>query len=173
MNSKLESREDFGRFLNNLQLNQYGVELGVAQGYFSESLLENSNLKILFSIDRWTDHHDYDEYLVAKEKLSKYNGRSVILKLKFKDAVKLFDDEIFDFIYIDGYAHTGQDNGIILKDWWPKLKPNGIFAGHDYCIKTYPKTVEQVDKFATRHQLKLNFTKEKEYTSWYCIKEKK
>ena len=46
MNSKLESREDFGRFLNNLQLNQYGVELGVAQGYFSESLLENSNLKI-------------------------------------------------------------------------------------------------------------------------------
>ena len=172
MNSKLESREGFGGVLNDLNLNQYGVELGVAEGYFSESLLKNSNLKILFSIDRWTDHHDYDEYLVAKERLSKYNERSVILKLKFKDAVKLFDGEIFDFIYIDGYAHTGQDNGTILKDWWPKLKSGGMFAGHDYC-KQFPKTIEEVNKFATRHQLKLNFTKEEKYTSWYCIKNKK
>ena len=51
MNSKLESREGFGGVLNDLNLNQYGVELGVAEGYFSESLLKNSNLKILFSID--------------------------------------------------------------------------------------------------------------------------
>jgi predicted O-methyltransferase YrrM len=37
----------------------------------------------------------------------------------------------FDFIFIDA-AH---DYDSVVKDraaWWPKLKPNGIFAGHDY-----------------------------------------
>ena len=166
---KFDNRHCFGNLLSDLNLNQYGVELGVAQGYFSQSLLENSKLKILFSIDRWTDHHDYDEYLVTKERLSKYNERSVILKLPFEEAAKLFNDEIFDFIYIDGYAHTGQDKGQTLKEWWSKLKIGGVFAGHDYCIK-YQETVKQVDKFVKRNNLKLYLIQEKANPSWYCKK---
>jgi len=167
MNSKLESREDFGRFLNNLHLNQYGVELGVAQGYFSESLLENSNLKILFSIDRWTDHHDYDEYLVAKEKLSKYNERSVILKLKFKDAVKLFDDEIFDFIYIDA-SHNPEDVIFDGINAFRHLKTGGIIIFDDYF---WGKCRVGIDCFIETHKGYLNSHLDK-FTQYQMIVEK-
>jgi len=36
-------------------------------------------------------------------------------------------------------------------------------------LKAGQKTVEQVDKFATSNNLKLEFTKEN-FASWYCIK---
>ena len=101
--------------------------------------------------------------------LNQHRERSVILKMPFEEAVHLFKDEIFDFIYIDGYAHTGQDDGRTLNEWWPKVKKGGIFAGHDYSVQSWPKTVEQVNKFAANNNIELQFTKEN-FASWYCIK---
>jgi predicted O-methyltransferase YrrM len=165
----IEDRKEFGQLLKDKQLNGYGVELGVATGHFSNHILNTSSLKVLFSIDRWNDHHTYQEYVNAANMLNQHRERSVILKMPFEEAVHLFKDEIFDFIYIDGYAHTGQDDGRTLNEWWPKVKKGGIFAGHDYSVQSWPKTVEQVDKFATSNNLKLEFTKEN-FASWYCIK---
>jgi predicted O-methyltransferase YrrM len=165
----IKNREQFGELLNSKNLTGYGVELGVASGHFSQIILKTSKLKMLFSIDRWNDHHTYDEYLRAANYLSQFKERSVILKLPFEEAVHLFKDETFDFIYIDGYAHTGQDDGRTLKEWWPKVKKGGIFGGHDYSKKSWPKTVEQVDRFAKDNNLKLEFTEEN-FASWYCIK---
>ena len=170
----MKNREGFGSLLNKLQLNGYGAELGVARGFFSTTLLKTSKLKILFSIDRWNDRHDYKEYLQASKVLSSFRERSVIIKLPFEEAVHLFANESFDFIYIDGYAHTGQDEGRILREWWPKVKVGGIFAGHDYS-PAWPKTIEEVDKFEASHpHVKIKFTKEIEgqggYPSWYCLK---
>jgi hypothetical protein len=31
--------------------------------------------------------------------------------MSFDDALDIFDDEFFDFIYIDGFAHTGEEGG--------------------------------------------------------------
>ena len=169
----MKSREGFGSLLNQLQLTGYGAELGVATGSFSKTLLETSNLKILFSIDRWNDRHDYNQYLKASLTLFPFHERSVIIKLPFEEAIHLFANESFDFIYIDGYAHTGQDEGRTLHQWWPKVKPGGIFGGHDY-DKAWPKTIEEVDKFAKLNNIKLKFTGEIAgqggYPSWYCHK---
>ena len=169
----MKNREGFGSLLNKLQLNCYGAELGVARGFFSTTLLKTSKLKILFSIDRWNDRHDYKEYLQASKVLSSFRERSVIIKLPFEEAVHLFANESFDFIYIDGYAHTGQDEGRILREWWPKVKIGGIFAGHDYST-SWPKTIEEVDKFAKLNNIKLKFTGEivgqGGHPSWYCRK---
>jgi len=165
----IKTREQFGELLNSKNLTGYGVELGVSGGYFSNVLLKTSRLKILFSIDRWNDHHNYQQYLKAANLLSSFKERSVVLKLTFEEAVHLFKDETFDFIYIDGYAHTGQDNGRTLREWWPKVKKGGIFAGHDYSKTSWPKTVEQVDKFAKDNNLKPEFTEEN-FASWYVTK---
>jgi len=165
----IKTREQFGELLNSKNLTGYGVELGVSGGYFSNVLLKTSRLKILFSIDRWNDHHNYQQYLKAANLLSSFKERSVVLKLTFEEAVHLFKDETFDFIYIDGYAHTGQDNGRTLREWWPKVRKGGIFAGHDYSKTSWPKTVEQVDKFAKDNNLKPEFTEEK-FASWYVTK---
>ena len=83
------------------KLNGYGVELGVASGHFSDHILKNSRLKLLFSIDRWNDHHTHEEYIRAANMLNQHRERSVILKMPFEEAIHLFKDELFDFIYID------------------------------------------------------------------------
>jgi hypothetical protein len=52
----------------------------------------------------------------------------------FTDSVhasRLFQAESVDFCFIDGdhrYASVMAD----LQAWWPKIKPGGVLAGHDY-----------------------------------------
>ena len=82
----------------------------------------------------------------------------------------------FDFIYIDAYAGSGQDNGKILNDWWPKLKSGGIFAGHDYDVK-WPATIQAVDQFCAFNNYKPTIIpgveiehKHNNYSSWYITR---
>jgi hypothetical protein len=153
-----------------LQFTGTGVELGVAGGAYSRQILECGNVQKLWSIDRWSDHHNLQEYRAAADLLSAVGGeRSTVLRMTFAEAVALFADESLDFIYIDGYAHTGQESGQTLSQWWPKLKPGGIFAGHDYCRK-YPATIQAVDTFAKRHALPIAVTTEESHPSWRISK---
>lgn len=147
-----------------------GVELGVAAGDYSAEILRNPRVSLLWSIDRWSDHHDEAEMRRAQARLSEFGTRSNILRVTFDRARAWFDDESFDFIYIDGYAHTGQDGGKTIRDWWPKLKPGGIFSGHDYHPQFQP-TIDAVDAFVAEHGLKLHLTTEATYPSWLVVKE--
>ena len=145
-----------------------GAELGVAAGSYSACILRNPAVTRLYSVDRWSDHHDAAEMRRACESLSAFGDRSVVLRSTFADAAAQFADGSLDFVYVDGYAHTGQDGGRTLRDWWPKLRVGGIFAGHDYC-ETYRPTMEAVDKFCQEHELPLHVTSE-ELPSWVTVK---
>lgn len=147
-----------------------GAELGVAAGEYSDAILRNPRVTTLYSIDRWTDHHDAEELERAKLLLQPFGDRSVIVRASFQTAVESFPDSYFDFLYLDGYAHTGQEHGRTFEDWYPKLKPGGIFAGHDYCDHQYPQNVIEVDWFADKHGLSLSFTESDDLPSWYAIK---
>ncbi|MBI1249530.1 hypothetical protein GC197_17030 [bacterium] len=172
---ELQSRDQFPQLLRQLGLNGFGLELGVAQGTYSKHLLEQSDLRILFSVDRWSDHHDDVEAIAAHHLLSQHGLRSCVLRMTFEEASEIFDESIFDFIFLDGYAHLGQDGVETLITWWNKLKPGGIFAGHDY-HPHWPKTIEVVDHFTARLGLKLNTTHEDPqvvehaFPSWYVLK---
>ncbi|MFA5754520.1 MAG: class I SAM-dependent methyltransferase [Patescibacteria group bacterium] len=158
------------------------VELGVARGDFSEVILKNSKAGEVYSIDRWGGDrgHGSAEYRSVVQRLAPYNKtcvRSVIMREEFDKARLNFPKGHFDFIYIDGYAHQGQEGGKTLVDWWDLLKPGGVFAGHDYA-KDFPLTVQAVDAFMLRRCLMYATTKEKvnaatvTYPSWYTIKPK-
>jgi predicted O-methyltransferase YrrM len=57
----------------------------------------------------------------------------VIRRQTSLDAVHAFPDNYFDWIYIDGnhlYEHVKKD----LECYYPKVRPNGIIAGDDYCF---------------------------------------
>lgn len=134
-----------------------GIELGVAEGKFSERILKKSQLAYLYSVDMYDGErcHDIDQFRRAITRLMPYRERNCLLKMRFDEALPLFEDGYFDFIYADGYAHTGEEEGQTFSDWYPKLKSGGIFAGDDYS-PSWPKVVEEVDKFIARHGLKLH-----------------
>jgi len=149
------------------------AELGVDWGGFSNFILGNTKCGRLFSIDRWAGDRSHDEKQEqgARDLLAEYGDRSDVIKATFDEAIPLFEDDSLDFIYIDGYAHTGQEGGRTLDTWWRKVRPGGIMAGHDYCDK-WPKTKAAVDMFARKSGLEIHTTDDAvEFNSWWIVKE--
>jgi hypothetical protein len=70
----------------------------------------------------------YDEFLTNIEPL---NGLITPVKSTSLEAAKLVADESLDFCFID--ASHDYDNVIAdIHAWFPKVKPGGVIAGHDY-----------------------------------------
>lgn len=147
------------------------IELGVAAGNFACEVLTAHPTLSYIGIDRWCDHHDEAERLKATERLSKFNGRAALHKSTFAKALPQFSDECADVVYVDGYAHTGQEGGRTLRDWWAKVKPGGVMAGHDYCER-WPLTVKEVDRFAAELGVDVAVINDRPYPSWYLRKNK-
>ncbi|RXF67021.1 class I SAM-dependent methyltransferase [Hansschlegelia zhihuaiae] len=154
------------------------VELGVANGGFSETLLKKTNISYLYSIDMYADKkHTVEEYCAVIKRLMPYRERNAILKLRFDQALAVFEDETFDFIYVDGYASGGEEDGKTFEDWWPKLKPGAVMGGHDY-DSNWPLVIQSVDRFVAKHNLDLftvGGTKDREddynrFASWFVVK---
>ena len=160
-------REDLSQFVG-----EVGVELGVQNGTFSRVLLKRSDCLKFYSIDRWAGDrgHDETEYATTIANLKEFGGRSSVIRASFSNALSMFEEEYFDFIYIDGYAHMGQEGGETINSWWEKLKPKGCFSGHDYSEKYFPLTYKYVNKFVKNYSLQLHVTQEVGYPSWYVFK---
>ncbi len=151
------------------------VELGVAEGCFSAELLAHRNIRHLYSIDAWAGdrRHDNREYVRATKSLSRFGGRSTVMRMRFAKALQAFSDGGLHLVYVDGYAHTGEDDGRIIRDWWPKVAQGGVLAGHDYCQK-WPRVVAEVDRFAADNRLDVTVIPADAasgYPSWYVVKE--
>lgn len=154
-----------------------GIELGVAEGVFSSQVLEHQDVEHWYSVDMWAGDrgHDLDQKAIATNRLKPYKHKNTIIHSKFNDCVNDFEDEYFDIIYIDGYAHTGQEGGKTLEEWWPKLKPGGVFAGDDYDPE-WPLCQKAVDDFCGAKGLPVRVHKFDEqnhwsrFPSWYTIK---
>jgi len=147
-----------------------GIELGVAAGTFSSQMLSVCENLTLYSVDAWAGDsgHDANQMATAKRQLQKFGNRSIVIQNFFEEVLSDFEQEFFDFIYIDGYAHTGQNDGQTLRSWIPKLKKKGIFSGHDYDPAWQP-TIKQVDAFAEEYNFKINVIEDNPFSSWYII----
>lgn len=169
MNRQIESISD--RLNLAAHFEGVGVELGVAWGKYSDTILHNAQVTLLHSVDRWAGDrgHGPKQMAAAEALLARHGDRSVVVRQTFTQAAALFCADELDFVYVDGYAHTGQDNGRTLAEWWPKVKPGGIFAGHDYCYDRFPQTVNAVDQFCASRGLDFDITTEP-LSSWFLIK---
>jgi len=154
-----------------------GIELGVAAGDFSERILTRSTCEHLYSVDMWAGDrgHGVDQYREAIIRLAPYRTRNSILRMRFDEALALFDDSSLDFIYVDGYAHDGELNGQTFREWLPKLRSGGIMAGDDYHAD-WPLVVSAVDKFVADNRLELHIIQCSEdswnskYPTWFAMK---
>jgi len=155
--------------------NNIGLEIGVAEGFFSIAMMNSNKFKLFYGIDSYDSFPHTDiEFRKTKKKLSKFSNYKLIKK-EFNDSLELFKDNYFDFIYIDGFAHTGNDEGQTLTDWFSKVKLGGIIAGDDY-HSDWPLVKKTVNEFITKHKFKLFVTEIEDhnsysqYPSWYFIK---
>lgn len=168
-------RQDIIRLLPVEASNLIGVELGVAQGVFSSRMVRTGRFAWFFGVDMYADQHDTNEYkhaLRAVGLFSKYK----LLRMSFDEALDLFDDSSLDFVYVDGYAHTGEEGGDTIYKWFRKVKVGGVLAGDDYHREKWPLVVEAVDEFARDAGAEVYVTECVEdaafcaYPSWGVIK---
>ena len=138
------SRDDLPQFFVEMGF-KVGAEIGVDRGEFSEKLAK-AGLQ-LYAIDPWRSYEDYEDtrgqerldflYEHTKRVLAPYPKCRIIRKTSM-EAVEDFEDESFDFVYIDAnhqFKYIAED----LCEWTTKVKKGGVVSGHDY-IYTNPRT---------------------------------
>ena len=135
-----------------------GAELGVDAGQLSERFLNLNHFSSFHCVDKWDstddewdklDMHGRHQYLAVAERLMQYPAARV-WRMTAQEWAERIPDESLGFVYIDCYAHTGQDDGKILEVLWPKMIPGGVFAGDDYDPGKWRATYEAVNKFAEK-----------------------
>jgi predicted O-methyltransferase YrrM len=152
-----------------------GLEIGVASGWTMNHFLQNlSNLQ-LTGIDPYVGYMDGNikiaqemldaQYLAAQDNISDFAPRGKILRGYSQDFVNSFEDKSLDYIFIDGdHSYEGALRDCEL--FFPKIKSNGIFAGHDWSFDGVRKAINEFkDKNGSPN---IRIVKE---DVWYWIKD--
>lgn len=159
-------------------------EIGVEKGRHLDRLAR-INPVLLVGVDTWdvTDIAFYDNPLKKKERqyqgvmkwANKQNFDIRIIRDYSVKASLLFDDETFDFIYIDA-DHSYEAVRDDIAAWWPKVKQKGILGGHDYKIAKSRSTqieygvIRAVDEFRKKEDLQFFHTTKDRMHSFFLIK---
>jgi SAM-dependent methyltransferase len=152
------------------------AEIGVNEGAFTRSILRTGPRR-LHLIDPWqkqsdeyvndpTNDGDFErKYRTVCETLGRLPNVEIIRDYSLR-AAEQFPDGYFDWIYLDAdhsYAAVARD----LEAWVRKIRPGGIFAGHDYCNYKWIQVRTALDDFLNKRGRKLDFlTSDDAYLSW-------
>jgi hypothetical protein len=146
--------------------NPVGIEIGVDEGPTSWWFLKNREDLRLYGVDPYLEYNDWypggfisqdsnnTKFQKMKERLKPFGDRWKHYRLTSDDALPLFEDNSYDFIFIDGLHEYDQ----VLKDcrnYWPKIKKGGVFSGHDY--KVIAGVGKAVDEFAAEIGATVNY----------------
>ena len=179
----VRQRGDLPYLLNERRLLGCAAEIGVSRGKFSSRMLARWQGAHLLSIDPWTTA-PADEYVdlenVAQDEqdaryeevrsnLARYGGRSSVWRMTSAQAAERVPPRSLDFVYIDA-RHDYESMREDLKLWYPRVRPHGILAGHDYLDGNLPQGVFEVkravDEFCRQRGLRLHVTRDGEWPSW-------
>lgn len=156
-------------FPNNSNFVEIGSWKGKSSAFMAVEIY-NSNKNIdFYCIDTWegSSEHSSEEKgdNLFQTFITNVQPISHIIKpirMKSLEAVNFFADNSIDFCFIDA-AHDYQNVINDIRAWYPKIKENGIIAGHDFS-KFWPGVVQAVEEFFPNK----NF--ETEYDWWYHYK---
>jgi len=123
------------------------VELGAYTG--NATIIFARNFKSVIAVDKWENYSQMPEVNFNEaEKQFDINTQLYFNIWKHKNnTIDAADkiDQLINIVYIDAlhtYAAVKDD----IKVWWPKIKPGGFLAGHDYHSK-WPGVIQAVDEF--------------------------
>jgi hypothetical protein len=141
-----------------------GAEIGVETGGYSEWIFKHCEGVRLHCIDPWLAYPGYRTHVPQEQQDSFFaETRKRLLPFncnimrKFSlEAVREFDDESLDFVFIDGnhdFINCAND----IHEWQKKVKIGGIVAGHDY-VRLYNYTemhvAAVVDAYTEAYRIK-------------------
>lgn len=153
------------------------IEIGVADGTFSNQILDRLVPEKLYLLDPWQEGYDKNSetrtytgelsgWPTAYSNEGHKNKIETNLKEKIKtnqvvlnqgysyDFVDSYEDDYFDFIYIDAchlYGCVKAD----LEMFLPKLKSGGLMCGHDYFNYSNFGVIEAVDEFCEKFNFEM------------------
>lgn len=153
-----------------------GAEIGVSKGVNALVMLQKHPDMKLYLVDPWAAYYlgrkmlrtqaQQDRILRgAQARLKDYNVEFV--RKHSMDAVKDFEDESLDFVYIDGDHHFDY----VMPDlifWAKKVKKGGMIGLHDYCHFHWSGVVKAVEAYVYCHDVRPWFiTKELKPTAFW------
>lgn len=136
-------RDDLAVLIHDLDF-KIGVEVGVASGQYSKVLNDCNPQMKLYGIDPWASYKEYKDYVkketfdyLETEAMKRLSDRPnyEFIKDFSMNAIKRFEDNSIDFVYID----ANHEDPYITQDiegWFKKVRSGGIVSGHDF---TKPK----------------------------------
>lgn len=152
-----------------------GLEIGCAEGTTTEFLLRELPQLTLWSIDPYEDYVDWngnnlnklnEKFITTMNNLKIYNDRFKLIRKYSDDAIKDFEDNFLDFIFIDG-LHTYEQVKKDCENFYSKVKSGGLFSGHDY--NNIKEVRDAVKEFAIKQGLKTIHSTN--YDVWYWWKD--
>lgn len=177
----IEWRHDLGIWLNGHECLGEIAEIGVACGGFARQVLEHWQGIRYHMVDIWesqdkevyrekTEGIDYSSYFKECQEVAAKYPIVMMHKGYSVDVSKCFQDESLDCVYIDAnHAYEAVLND--MDAWYPKVKPGGIFAGHDYGndigFPHFCQVKGAVDRWATEHRLIFTYSR---CNSWWMVK---
>lgn len=182
---RMLARGELGELLNRMGLLGEGVEIGVASGEFSESILDSWEGRRLHLVDAWKHLPDYiDVANVSDEahaerlrslpkRLMPHEGRYLIHRALSSEAAGTFAHGSLDFAYLDA-DHSCEAVRDDLRLWYPKVRSGGILAGHDFIDGDLPEgrfgVRRAINEFEREIGLRAAVTTELDWPSWYFVK---
>lgn len=139
----INHRNDIPPLLEKMGL-KVGAELGVQAGLYSFELLSHwPSCTKLYLVDVWRKQKNYQDganvgqqkqnllYQQTVQRVSQYKHKVELLRMLTSEAAKVIPDGSLDFVYIDArHDYCGVMSDLI--DYYPKVKPGGVLAGHDF-----------------------------------------
>ena len=123
-----------------------GAEIGVQKGYFArKSLSIWKHSKSYSLVDLWRNQKNYFDsanvndaqqehhFQTTKANMDSGGFASIVTYYRNSslEAATYFADSSLDYIFLDArHDYCGLTDDLYA--WWPKLKPRGLMAGHDF-----------------------------------------
>jgi glycosyltransferase involved in cell wall biosynthesis len=172
---KPSTREDLYDVMNECGCFKTGIEVGVGTGVNAEIMLNKIKGLNLCCVDPWTKYARWSQekidsrYNRTVKRLKPYGSRVKIIRKTSMDAVGDIPDGSLDFVYIDGF----HDFDWVMADlifWSPKVRKDGIVAGHDYYPFYRGGVITAVDAYVKAHDIKKWYVSREEEPSFFWVK---
>lgn len=170
----IRDRRDIPELLRRMNAQRI-AEVGVCECTHFRNLITPESIVHAVAVDIWqetgirshndclTPQHELERMYRQAMKLAEEDHRVEVVRDYSPLAAERFPDGYFDFVYIDD-DHTEEGVTISLNAWWPKVRPGGVIAGHDYFEYTFGKVkfgiIPAVTKFRADRCLKIHVDNE-------------